>query len=202
MLITAINGSPNLTGNTAFLLSQALQECREMDCETAIINCQEALRGLKTPFCKACSSPCTAKCLEGKELQKAYDLLSRSDGIIAGSPVYFGTVSGQFKAFWDKSRSLRTGKKLLNIAGGALTVGGSRFGGQETTLRAIHDIFLVQGMIIVGDGYYENDCGHLGAAGQRPAEEDNNAILRARILGRRVAQVARATQNIRSNYVK
>lgn len=197
--VAAINGSPNKNGNTAFLLREALQECEKMGAETQLIQCREALKDQRNPFCKACSSPCTAKCLEGKELEKYYEIISRADGLLVGSPVYFGTISGQLKAFWDKSRTLRGNKKLLNVVGGALTVGASRFGGQETTLRAIQDIFLVHGMIIVGDGYQDDDCGHIGAAAQRPSDEDDNGIRRAHIIGKRVVQVAAATQKLRKS---
>ncbi|MDD3879844.1 MAG: flavodoxin family protein, partial [Syntrophomonas sp.] len=70
-------------------------------------------------------------------------------------------------------------------------------GGQETTLRAIQDMMLVQGMIVVGDGFHEDDCGHMGGAGQRPANEDDNAINRSRILGKRIWEVAMATRDLR-----
>ena len=43
-----------------------------------------------------------------------------------------------------------------------------RFGGQETTIKAIHDLMLVQGLIIVGDGHRDFDSGHQGACAQRP----------------------------------
>ncbi|MEN6349374.1 MAG: flavodoxin family protein [Syntrophomonas sp.] len=197
LLIVALNGSPHTRGNTAFLLRQALDECANMGAVTRVINCQQVLKDQKTPFCVACTSPCAGKCLEGKEIAKAYELISRADGLIVGSPVYFGTVAAQLKAFWDKSRTLRGEKKLLNVVGGAIAVGASRFGGQETTIRAIHDMLLVQGMITVGDGYYENDCGHMGGAGQRPAQDDENAINRSRILGKRIWEVANSTRALR-----
>ena len=91
-----------------------------------------------------------------------FDLLRRADGILLGSPVYFGTVSAQLKSFWDKTRLLRREKYLINVVGGALAVGGSRFGGQETTLRALQDMMLCQGMIVVGDAHLEEDAGHQG----------------------------------------
>ncbi|MGI5921648.1 MAG: flavodoxin family protein [Syntrophomonadaceae bacterium] len=196
-LIVAINGSPNRDGNTSFMLREALSECEKMEAETRLIQCRDALKDQRNPFCQACSSPCSGKCLEGKEIKKYYELISQADGLLVGSPVYFGTLTGQLKAFWDKTRLIRGEKRLLNVVGGALAVGGSRFGGQETTLRAIHDIFLVHGMIIVGDGYQEDDCGHIGAAAQRPAQEDMNGIKRAHILGKRVAQLAIATRELR-----
>jgi multimeric flavodoxin WrbA len=61
----------------------------------------------------------------------------------------------------------------------------------------MHDIMLVHGMIIVGDGYGEDDCGHMGAAAQRPAEDDDNAIQRSRIIGKRIFEVAQATTKLR-----
>ncbi len=195
--IIAINGSPNEKGNTAFLLQEALNECKIRGAKVHTIYCQQLMANEEMPFCIACSSPCTGKCYEDSELQRAFSILSQADALIVGSPVYFGTLSAQLKAMWDKSRKIRTEKKLMNVVGGAIAVGGSRFGGQETTLRTIHDILLVQGMIVVGDGYYQDDCGHFGAAGQNPVWDDENAIKRARILGRRIFEVARATAHLR-----
>lgn len=201
-LILAINGSPHNDGDTSFLLKQALEECNTRGAETKILFCREILRDLRNPFCIACSSPCQGKCYQNKELATAYALISRADALILGSPVYFGTVSAQLKAFFDKSRALRTQKKLLNVVGGAITSGGSRFGGQETTIRAMHDIMLVHGMIIVGDGYHEDDCGHTGAAAQHPAREDENAIKRSRIMGKRIFEVAQATSALREKWTE
>lgn len=195
--IIGLNGSPNKSGNTFTLLQEAMNGASALGATTEILHCTDSLKGQKNPFCINCESPCTGKCYQGKPLEKAYDLISHADGLVIGSPVYFGTVSGQIKAFWDKSRLLRTQKKLYNIVGGAVTSGSSSYGGQETTARAIQDMMMVQGMILVGDGYVENDCGHLGAMATRPAAEDQNAMTRARILGKRVVEVAMATKEIR-----
>lgn len=197
ILIIGLNGSPNKDGNTAILIQEALNASASLGARIELIHCREALQGQKHPFCINCQTPCLARCAMGKPLEKALTILGQADGIIIGSPVYFGTVSGQLKAFWDKSRSLRSAKRLLNVVGGAVSVGGSQYGGEETTVRAIHDMMLVQGMLIVGDGYIEDDCGHLGAMATRPSLEDEKALQRARILGKRVVQVAQATAGIR-----
>jgi len=83
--------------------------------------------------------------------------------------------------------------------GGALAVGSARFGGQETTLRAIHDIMLCHGMTVVGDGFHDADCGHHGGCAQSPSSEDARGLDRAAILARRVYEVADATRLIRVN---
>jgi len=196
-LIVSLIGSPAKDGNTALLLTEAIKVCSQLGADTEMIHCREALKDLKNPFCINCQSPCQAKCAEGKPLQKALQSLGRADGLIVGSPVYFGTVSGQLKAFWDKTRSLRSNKKLLNVVGGAVAVGASPYGGQESTVQAIHHMMLVQGMLIVGDGYIEDDCGHMGAMAKRPSINDENALNRVRILAKRVVEVARTTRDIR-----
>ena len=42
------------------------------------------------------------------------------------------------------------GSKLKNKVGGGIAVGLGRSGGQETTLRTMHDFFLTHDMIVVG----------------------------------------------------
>lgn len=197
MLIVGINGSPRKDGNTAFLIEQGLAAAATAGAETVLIHVSEALADQKHFFCNQCSSPCEGFCSRGNRLGEAYAILRRADGLLVGSPVYFGSVSAQLKAFWDKSRILRKEKALLNVVGAALAVGGSRFGGQETTLKALFDMMLIQGMMIVGDGYREYDCGHQGGCGQAPVTQDEFAQQRAKILGLRLAEVAAATMSLR-----
>ncbi|MGM0471611.1 MAG: flavodoxin family protein, partial [Bacillota bacterium] len=129
--------------------------------------------------------------------EEQFELLDQADGILMGSPVYFGSVSGQLKAFWDLARACRSEQYLLDTVGGCLTVGASRYGGQETTLQTMRNMMLVQGMTIVGDGNSNTDAGHYGAASQQDAAEDEQAHQRAEILSRRVCKVAEATQSLR-----
>jgi len=197
MLVVGLNGSPNLEGSTSVLLEAALEGAKELGAQVEIIQVSECLADLDIPFCEVCSSPCAGLCFEGTKLEDAFNLLKKADGIILGSPVYFGTVSGQLKAFWDMTRKLRTEKALINKVGGCVTTAAGRFGGQETTIKALHDMLLVQGCIVVADGHIDHDAGHHGACAQAPAAKDENALMRAKIVGKRVAQVAQATKGIR-----
>lgn len=197
MYFVAINGSPNKDGNTAFLLKKGLEQLASMGAQTEIIHTGEVLRSVAVPFCTVCSASCTGACLQGTLMKEVLQKLRKADGLLIGSPVYFGTVSGQLKAFWDKLRCLRSEKKLLNVVGGAVAVGASRFGGQEGTLRAIQEMMLVQGMTIIGGGQKDYDCGHYGVAAQRPATEDQYAQDRMIIMAKRLFEVSQATQNLR-----
>ncbi len=190
MYILAINGSPHRAGNTAFLLEKALEAAREEGIETKLLHVADALKDQKRPYCEACTSPCVEACHADTPLGEAVTLLEGCAGLILGSPVYFGIVSGQLKSFWDKTRAVRNRKSLVGKPAGALSVGAARFGGQETTVRALHDMLLVQGMQVAGDGTADTDGGHQGVCAQKPAEKDDFAIERAAILGRRIAREA------------
>lgn len=197
MLILGLNGSPNTDGNTMYMLNEALAAARELGAETKLVHVAEVVTTAATLFCDACTNPCAGVCYQGTELENLFNLIKSADGIILGSPVYFGTVASPLKLLWDKSRALRKEKALIDVVGAAISVGASRFGGQETTVRALQDMMLVHGMTLVGDGVYQDDAGHLGASSQRPAEKDPEAAKRCKILGRRVAEVAQATMPLR-----
>lgn len=199
MLILGINGSPNRDGNTAFLLRAALAEAAKQGAEVQEIFVAAIMADQKSPFCTACSSPCSAICYQGTSLEETHKLMSEASGLFLGTPVYFGTVSAQLKGFWDKTRRLRQQKALLNTVGGVITVGAASFGGQETTAKALMDMMLVQGMTVVGDGFIEDDSGHHGAFAQQPSEGNAQALERVKILAKRVIEVARATQALRTS---
>ncbi len=112
------------------------------------------------------------------------DLLA-ADGIVLGSPVYFGTVTAEMKDLIDRSVGAR--RKLRNKVGAAFTTGGHHTGGKETTLLSMLMAFLIHEMVVVGDpietgGHYGVAC--LGA----PSADDERA---GELLGARVADVAR-----------
>ncbi len=198
MLILGINGSPRKNGSTSFLLGVGLKKAAEMGCQTKEIFAANIMDRQKSPFCRHCLPVCDGRCYRGTDLAEAYEEMSQADGLLLGSPVYFGTVSAQLKGFWDKTRKLRTERLLVNTVGGVMTVGAANFGGQETTAKALFDMMLIQGMTIVGDGLLEMDAGHHGSLATAPVEEGHHAVARAEILTQRLVNVAEATQRLRS----
>ena len=179
MKILALNGSHNNDGNTAFLLKTILSYFKEED--TEIINIHEAITDAKNPFCISCSTPCNGNCYIGTKLEYALNKVSEADFVIFGSPVYFGSMSAQLKAFFDKTRAMRAEKKWLNKPVAAVSVGATKYGGQERTIEAIHSCALVSGMHIIGNGC-ENSMGHFGVSAQRPSNEDQYAISQCKNL--------------------
>lgn len=110
-------------------------------------------------------------------------------GIIVATPVYMGCMSSQAKAFVDRTVLFRrNGFMFKNKLGGVIAVGGSRNGGQELTIQAVHAAMMIHDMIIVGDG------DHFGGTGwaNHPdgIQGDTTGIATAKNLGRRMAEVA------------
>ncbi len=191
MKVVALNGSPNKSGNIEFLLKHITDILDENGFDTEIVNVQEALMSAKVPFCVCCSNPCNKNCYENTYLAEVLSKMAQADCIIFGSPVYFGSMSAQLKALFDKTRDLRGKKALIGKLGCAVVCGASKFGGQETTMRAIHDAMLVDGMTIIGSSSAEFGAGHLGVAAVRPAKEDDNAISRAELIAHRIIEELR-----------
>ena len=186
MKILAFNGSPNKNGNTSFLIDEILSFCKEKGAKTEKIHILNILNKCKWFPCTNCSSPCNTTCFKGTDLEKTFEKMKQADCLILASPVYFGTVSGILKCFWDKTRILRSEKALIGKKCASVVSGHSKFGGQETTIRALHDMALVQGMEIIADGSLEFDAGHHGIASSGNAKEDEYAIHRCKVLASRI----------------
>jgi NAD(P)H dehydrogenase (quinone) len=76
------------------------------------------------------------------------DLL-KADGIILGSPTYYGTMAAEMKAFID--RSVKYHGKLEGKVGAAFSSGGGLGGGVETTVLDLTKALLIHGMVVQGD---------------------------------------------------
>ncbi|MGB9959657.1 MAG: flavodoxin family protein [Candidatus Bathyarchaeales archaeon] len=113
--------------------------------------------------------------------QTSLEDLVDADGIIMGSPTYFGQMSAKLKALIDNSVEIHG--KLEGKVGAAFTSSGGTATGAETTLLSILQTMLVHGMIVHGRA----DDKHYGvAAVENPDEE---SLEYCRELGKRTASL-------------
>jgi len=111
---------------------------------------------------------------------KLEDLLN-AEGIIIGSPTYYGQMSGKIKLLFDES--VKVHGKLKGKVGAAFTSAGGTATGAETTILSILNAMLVHGMIVQGRA---NDKHYGAAAVGKPGEEE---IKTCRDLGERAAKL-------------
>lgn len=145
--VLGVSGSPR-QGATSRLVRAALRGAADAGASVEFV----PLAGLRITPCDGCA-PCVAAgaCAVRDDMTPLYDSLLAADAILVGSPVYAGTVSALCKAFLERATALGMGEKRLRLKiGGAIAAGGSRHGGQETTLLAIHSWFVSHDMIGIG----------------------------------------------------
>ena len=104
------------------------------------------------------------------------------DGIVMGSPTYYGTMAYQLKKLLDES--VRFHGSLEGKVGGAFASSANIAGGNETTVLDILNAMLIHGMIIHGDP--EGD--HYGPVAI--GTPDARAGKECRRLGERMAKLA------------
>ncbi len=121
------------------------------------------------------------KCVLKPASEVMKDDFLQSDGIIAGSPVYFGTMAAGLKEVFDKFVGIRS--QMGDKIGAAFATSHDPSGGKETTIISIIQAMLINGMIIVGDPL--DATGHYGVS--CAGTPDRQTTLNAAKLGKRVA---------------
>ncbi len=108
-----------------------------------------------------------------------------SEGVIAGSPVYFGTMAAELKKVFDDFVSTR--RKMEGKPGAAFATSADQSGGKETTIISIIQAMLIYGMVVAGDPL--DATGHYGTSCK--GDPDKQTLANGARLGRRVAELAR-----------
>lgn len=131
------------------------------------------------------------------------DDLRSADGVLFGSPTRFGNMAAQAKLLFDGMGALWGKGEMEGKPAGVFTSTATTHGGQETTLFTMYAPLIHLGMILVGIPYSTPGLAHTDARGAspygastiagpmgelQPADDD---LRFARVLGRRVAEVAR-----------
>jgi NAD(P)H dehydrogenase (quinone) len=109
------------------------------------------------------------------------DELLTYDGLVIGSPTYYGSMSAEIKKLFDDS--VKFHGKLDGKVGAAFSSSRNIAGGNETAILDILHAMLIHGMIIQGD--FQGD--HYGpAAIDAPDERSTRGCLR---MGSRFARL-------------
>ncbi len=104
MKIIAINGSPRKTWNTATLLQHALDGAAAQGAETELIHLYDLdYKGCTSCFaCKLKDGKSYGRCILRDDLTPVLDRIVTADALILGSPLYFGTVTGEMRCFMER----------------------------------------------------------------------------------------------------
>ncbi len=122
--------------------------------------------------------------VEVKRVDEAsIDDLPMVDGVILGSPVYYGLPSAKMKQYIDES--VKYHGKLDGKVGGAFASAGGSHTGAETTIIALNEALFIHGMVVQGT----SGSNHYGAASVGAPDEKDKENCRK--LGARVARLVK-----------
>ena len=109
--VTGIIGSPRKGMNTDTLVTRALEGAESIGAAIEKIY----LNDLEIMPCQACRNfPAPDYCFFRDGMDQIYEALEKSDGLIIGSPAYFGSLSAQLKLVIDRSNCLAEMVTLAN----------------------------------------------------------------------------------------
>ena len=184
MKAVGIVGSPRV-GNTTYLMNEALNILQEQGIETELVHlkdkriepCQGCLKCKKEMMCV----------IEGDDFPPVFQKMREADGIILGSPVYFGSATPQLVSLLDRSAYVQRnrGELFSGKVGGPIVV--ARRAGHNFTLAQLLLWYFVNDMLVVGSTYW--NIAVAGSAGKRDIEEDQEGIETIRHFARSMSNV-------------
>ena len=175
--ILLINGSPNENGCTYTALSElsAQLEKHGVECELLYLGTQP-VSGCTA--CRACGK--LGKCVIDDAVNKIGARLAEFDGIVMGSPVYYGAPSGQICSFLDRLFFAFGGKMAGKLAASVVSC---RRGGATAAFDRLNKYPAMNNMVIVGSQYWNQIHGSNAAQ----AREDAEGLQTMRVLGENMA---------------
>ena len=172
MKAIGIVGSPRKTGNTAFLVKEALNIIQSEGIETELIH----LGGKLIQPCNGClTCKKEKKCiLEEDDFEAVFEAMKSADGIILSSPVYFGSATSQLTSLLDRAAYVQrqTGEYFSGKIGAPIVV--ARRAGHNFTFAQLLLWYFINDMVIVGSTYW--NIAMAGSAGKKDIQQDTEGI--------------------------
>jgi len=101
--IIAVNGSPRQKWNTYTLLEKCLDGAKEIGAETELINLYDInFKGCISCFACKLKGAIVNKCVMKDDLEPVLQKVCDCDALVLGSPIYFDSISGEMRSFWER----------------------------------------------------------------------------------------------------
>jgi len=151
MKVIGISGSPRKEGNTEMAVRLALEEIGKQGIDVEFVS----LAGKEIAPCNACMH-CKnrPKCIIEDDFQPIFEKIVEAEGLIVGSPVYFGSATPETMALLDRLGYVarNNGNFLRRKVGGPIVV--ARRAGQNFTYAQLVLFYTINEMIVVGSTYW------------------------------------------------
>lgn len=177
MKVLLINGSPHSNGCTMRALQEVATTLNENDIATEIIQVgSKDIRG-----CIACGNCRKLKqCVFDDLVNEVAPKFEMADGLVIGSPVYYGSANGTMISFLDRLFYSTSFDKTMKV--GACVVSARR-GGNTATFDQLNKYFTINSMPVASSQYWNLVHGFT----KEDVEKDLEGLQTMRTLGKNMA---------------
>ena len=180
--VLLINGSPHAQGCTARALQEIIQTLNAEGIETEFVH----IGADNVPGCKACGFCMkNGRCVFNDKVNEVAPKFEQADGLIIGSPVYYGSPNATALAFMDRLFYSTDFSKQMKVGAAVVSC---RRGGNTASFDVLNKYFTISSMPVVSSTYWNQVHGHTAA----DVEKDLEGLQIMRNLGRNMAFLIRA----------
>ena len=184
MKLLLLNGSPHENGCTATALREVGRTLEALGIETET----HWVGREPVPSCIACGG-CkkTGTCIYDDGVNRILERSEEWDGLVVGSPVYYGCASGQVISFLDRLFFASGGRWAGKVAAAVVSC---RRGGASTAFQQLNLFFGMNNLVVATSQYWNQ------VHGNTPQEvaQDLEGLQTMRTLARNLAWILRCRE--------
>ena len=188
--VILLNGSPHANGCTATALNEMIKVFQEEGIETELIHVgNKSIRGCIS--CNRCSE--TGKCVFDDLVNEVAPKFAEADGLVVGSPVYYGGPNGSILSFMDRLFYSTSFSKQMKVGAAVVSC---RRGGNTATYDVLNKYFTISSMPVASSTYWNQVHGFTA----EDAKKDLEGLQTMRNLARNMAFMIKAFADAKQKY--
>lgn len=188
--VLLINGSPDAHGCTAAALEEMIRTFESEGVETELIH----IGGKNIRGCIACEK-CAAlgRCVFDDPVNEIASKFESADGLVVGSPVYYGSPNGTLISFLDRLFYSTSFSKHFKVGAAVVSC---RRGGNTASFDVLNKYFTISSMPVASSTYWNQVHGFTA----EDVKKDLEGLQIMRNLARNMAFMIRAISDAKEKY--
>ena len=189
-IILLLNGSPHLHGCTATALDEMVNVFNEEGIETELFQVgNKDIRGCIS--CNRCGE--IGKCVFDDLVNAVAPVFEEADGLVVGSPVYYGSPNGTILSFLDRLFYSTQFSKHMKVGAAVVSC---RRGGNTASFDVLNKYFTISGMPVASSTYWNQVHGFTA----EDVKKDLEGLQTMRNLARNMSFMIRAIKDAKEKY--
>ena len=188
--VLLLNGSPHPHGCTAAALDEMMNVFEKEGMETELIQVgSKAVRG-----CIACNRCVEAgRCVFDDLVNETAPKFEKADGLVVGSPVYYGSPNGTILSFMDRLFYSTPFSKHMKVGASVVTC---RRGGNSASFDVLNKYFTISSMPVASSTYWNQVHGFTA----EDVKKDLEGLQTMRNLARSMSFMIKAFADAKEKY--